>query len=312
MPDDSRDFPEWIPSDQELKELEDNDFELYVEDVYMAPGSQYHGPCEGCTCCATGTNALGDEFENEEASLDIVEVEFKLNRTGFYLNDSALSLQLGSRVIVEAEIGFDLGEVILLGERVHQKRRSCGMVGQPIRRITRRATMDDLNREIENRQDETDAVSVFKGMCKKHSLELKLSGVEYQFDRSRITFFFAAPHRIDFRSLVRDLAGVYQTRIELRQIGARDQAKKVGAVGICGREVCCIAWMDQIKRVISDYARIQGITLNPRRLSGSCGKIKCCVLFEMQSYLEARTKFQASGSTDIIRKEYGVIDSLDA
>lgn len=203
------------------------------------------------------------------------------------MNESAASLQLGSRVIVEAEVGVDLGKVILLGERVHQKRRSRGMVGKPLRKIFREATVDDLNGAISNRQVEANAISVFKEMCKKNSLELKLAGVEYQFDRSLITFFFSAVQRVDFRNLVRDLASVYQTRVDLRQIGARDQAKKVGAVSICGREVCCMTWMDQIKRVSSDQARLQGIALTPRKLLGSCGEIKCCVLFEMQNYFDA-------------------------
>jgi cell fate regulator YaaT (PSP1 superfamily) len=321
----AEDLPNGQPcagSSEKLEEIEDNDFEFYTDSVPEREAilseevrgefkAGYLVPYGSCTDCAVGVVPLGAEFENVEAELDIVEVGFRLNRVGFYVNEAKFFLQPGTCVVVEAETGIDLGKVTLVGDKVKEKRRVRGIVGQPMRKILRVASGDDLNEEMNNRQAEADAAPVFKQLCKKHSLDLKLTGVEYQFDRSRITFYFTAAHRLDFRNLVRDLASVYHTRIELRQIGARDEAKKMGAIGVCGREVCCATWMCQIRRVTSDHARVQGITLNPRRLSGSCGKIKCCVLFEMQSYLEARRKFPSLNSVIDTEKGTGRIEKVD-
>ncbi len=294
-----------------LEGLEDRDFELSVEEVEATPVSGYSGPCGSCADCATGTNPIGGELENPEASLDIVEVEFKSNRSGFYINESNGSLHMGSRIILEADRGVDLGTVISTGETVRRKRRSRGLVGQPMRKVLRTAKDVELAQLEENRNIEDKAVSVFKEKCQKHNLVMKLTAVEYQFDRSRITFFFTADTRVDFRALVRDLAGVYRTRIELRQIGARDEAKKVGAIGVCGREVCCGIWMTQIKHVTLDHARFQNLSLNPSRLAGACGRLKCCILFELNNYLDALREFPPLSSKIMTVKGEGYIEKVD-
>ncbi|MFZ1082252.1 MAG: regulatory iron-sulfur-containing complex subunit RicT [Candidatus Kryptoniota bacterium] len=311
MSDDFSDFSEWIPSGEELTELEDRDFELYIEDIETAFAGEYPGSCGGCTSCASGSNPIGGELENTETALDIVEVGFKFTRSGFYVNELGTSLLLGSHIIVEAESGIDIGKVISVGERIRQKRRSHGIIGQPMRKILRTASDEDMSEAMHNRCVEEDAVPIFKEICKKHFLQMKLAAVEYQFDRSRITFYFTADSRVDFRNLVRDLATIYHTRIELRQIGARDETTKIGGIGICGREVCCMTWMSQIKRVTVDHARFQRVTLTPRRLAGSCGRIKCCILFEMQNYLEARKKFPPENSTVVTAKGNGRIEKVD-
>jgi cell fate regulator YaaT (PSP1 superfamily) len=311
LSDNFSDFSEWIPSGEELEELEDRDFELYIEEIETAFAGEYPGSCGGCTNCASGSNPIGGELENTEASLDIVEVGFKSNRAGFFINESGASLLPDFHIIVEVESGIDVGKVISVGEKVRHKRRSHGIIGQPMRKILRIASDEDMNEAMNNRSVEEEAVSIFKEICKKHFLEMKLTAVEYQFDRSRITFYFTADNRVDFRNLVRDLAAVYHTRIELRQIGARDEAKKIGGIGLCGREICCMTWMNQIKRVTIDHARFQRVTLTPRRLAGSCGRIKCCILFEMQSYLEARKKFPPVNSTVVTAKGNGRIEKVD-
>lgn len=294
-----------------LEELEDRDFELSVEEVESTSVSEYPGPCGGCTNCASGSHPLGADLENREAALDVAEIEFKASRTGFYINEWGSPLQVGALVVLEAERGVDLGTVAAVGEAVRQKRRSWGLVGQPMRKILRTAKEEELKQLEENRHVEEKAVSIFKEKCKRRNLEMKLTAVEYQLDRTRITFYFTAESRVDFRALVRDLAAVYRTRIELRQIGARDEAKKVGGIGICGREVCCTIWMTQIRRVTLEHARYQNLSLNPTRLAGACGRLKCCILFEMQNYLDALKKFPPLNSKIVTAKGNGYIEKVD-
>lgn len=248
-------FSEWVPSAQSLEGLEDRDFELSIEETEPAYIEGHTGPCSSCTCCASGSVLVGNDFDNREAGLDLTEVKFKANRTGFYANETGIYLQPDSRVVVEGDHGIELGVVSTVGDAVHRKRRSQGIVGQPMGKILRVANDEDLKQSAELKQIEEKAVQIFKEKCAKHDLQMKLSVVEYQLDRSRLTFYFTADKRVDFRLLVRDLAGIYRTRIELRQIGARDEAKKIGDVGSCGREVCCAAWMTQLCKVNVDFAR---------------------------------------------------------
>ena len=311
MSEDFGDFSEWILSGEGLEGLEDRDYELTVEEIETTAVSEYTGPCGGCTTCAAGSQPIGADLENAEAPLDIVEVEFKTNRGGFYINESGYPLQTGSHVILEAERGVDLGRVIAAGEVVHQKRRARGLVGQPMRKALRAPKEDELKQLEENRRIEEKATSIFKEKCQKHKLEMKLTAVEYQFDRTRITFYFTADGRVDFRTLVRDLANIYRTRIELRQIGARDEARKVGGLGICGREICCATWMTQIRRVTLEHARFQNLSLNPSRLAGSCGRLKCCILFEFENYLDALKKFPPLNSKIVTAKGDGYIEKVD-
>ncbi len=294
-----------------LEELEDRDFELSVEEIEPTSVSEYAGPCSSCTNCATGSYPLGADLENREAVLDLAEVEFKANRSGFFTNESGFPLRAGVLVLLEAERGVDLGKVAAVGESVRDKRRSLGLVGQPMRKILHTAKDEELKQLDENRHVEEKAVTIFKEKCRKRNLEMKLTAVEYQFDRTRITFYFTAESRVDFRALVRDLAAVYRTRIELRQIGARDEAKKVGGVGLCGREVCCAAWMTQIRRVTLEHARYQNLSLNPTRLAGACGRLKCCILFELQNYVEALRRFPPLNSKIVTSKGNGYIEKLD-
>lgn len=294
-----------------LEGLEDKDFELLVDEVEVASVQEYTGPCGGCAECASGSQPAGASLDNLEALLDVGEVEFKANRSGFYKNETGTSVHVGSSVVVEAERGVDLGTILSIGETAREKRRSRGLVGQPMRKIVRIANEHDMQQHDENRRTEEKAAAIFVEKCAKHNLSMKLAAVEYQLDRARLTFYFTAESRVDFRALVRDLASVYRTRIELRQIGARDEAKKVGGLGICGREVCCTTWISQIKRVNLDHARVQNLSLNPSRLAGACGRLKCCILFEMQNYLDSIKHFPALNSRIVTGKGEGSVEKVD-
>jgi len=291
MPDDFADSSGWMPSSEGTEGLEDADFGTFVANSESFQVKEYTGPCGSCANCATGTDSVGGDSLDKESSLDIVEVGFKANRLGFYINEARIYLQIGSRVIVEGDHGIELGIVEMTGETVHRKRLSRGIIGQAMGKLLRLANDEDLKALAEIGGIEKNAVSIFKERCLKHNLQMKLITVEFQIDRSRLTFYFTAERRVDFRSLVRDLAGTYHTRIELRQIGARDEAKKLGGLGACGREICCVAWMRQICRVNVDCARYQNISLSPTRLAGTCGRVKCCILFENRNYIDAMEKF---------------------
>ncbi|MGC8595123.1 MAG: PSP1 domain-containing protein [Candidatus Kryptoniota bacterium] len=296
---------------ESLEGLEDRVYDFSVEDVEADTVADAEIPCGGCTPCAVGSTAVGGSLDNDEAVLDIVEVEFKANRTGFYLNESGVLISTGAYVIVEAERGIDLGRVSFTGEIVHQKRRARGLVGHPMRKIIRMASDEEIARYLENRKIEEKAVHVFKEKAVRYGLTLKLVTVEYQFDGSRITFFFSCDGRVDFRALVRDLASVYKTRIELRQIGARDEARKIGGYGTCGRELCCLRWLDQLKHVTLEHAKAQNISLNPGRLAGLCGRLKCCLLYEYPANGESQEYFPAINSKVITIKGEGVVERVD-
>jgi cell fate regulator YaaT (PSP1 superfamily) len=311
MSEDFMGYSEWVPSGESLEGLEDREYELSFEEIDATIAGGYTGPCGSCTSCATGVVPIGDDFENKEASLDIVEIEFKANRTGFFTNRNGIYMRLDSRVVVEGDHGIELGIVATVGDGVHQKRRSQGIVGHPTGRILRVANEDDLRESADLAQIEEKAELVFKEKCAIRNLHMKLSLVEFQLDRSRMTFYFTAERRVDFRGLVRDLAAVYHTRIELRQIGARDEAKKLGGVGPCGREICCATWMKRVCRVNVDFARYQNISLNPMRLGGACGRLKCCILFENQNYLEALEKFPPLNSKVTTEKGNCSVEKID-
>lgn len=296
---------------ESLEGLEDRDYGFAVEEIENLSVADIEVPCGGCTPCAVGSRAVGASLENNEAGLNIVEVGFKANRTGFYLDESGVTIDQGAHVIVEAERGIDLGQVTAIGEIVHQKRRVRGLIGHPMRKVIRLATQEEIAKHKENRDIEEKAAYVFREKAVKFGLNIKLVTVEYQFDRSRITFFFSCDGRVDFRALVRDLASVYKTRIELRQIGARDEARKIGGFGICGRELCCLSWLDQLKHVTLDHAKAQNLSLNPGRLAGLCGRLKCCLLYEYPVSAELSESFPAVNSTVVTNKGECVVEKVD-
>ena len=221
------------------------------------------------------------------------EVVFKGERRGYYINTTGLELTANMFVVVEAEKGVDLGMVGMTGEQafLKTKLRNKPCQNEPTRSVVRVAEEGELNVLKFHRDQEHTAYQVCNGKIELLKLPMKLVDVEYQFDRNRITFYFTADGRVDFRELVRELASEYRTRIELRQIGPRDEAKRLGGYGVCGRELCCSSWLGNFEPVSTDMAKLQNLTLNPFKLAGQCGRLKCCISYEVQLYEELLKKF---------------------
>jgi len=221
---------------------------------------------------------------------ELYEVEFKGSRKELFINPRGISVTVNDYVIVQADRGEDLGVVRRKGELVRRKRGK-----QQRREIIRKASPEEIERLMENRKLEEDAFRVCRAKIEEHGLKMKLIDVEYQFDRNKISFYFTAEKRVDFRELVKDLASIYRTRIELRQIGVRDEAKRVGGCGVCGRELCCAMFIREFEPISSQMARDQSLPLNPAKISGICGRLMCCLRFEEDFYKEVAKKFPEVG-----------------
>lgn len=209
----------------------------------------------------------------------VIGVRFKNVRKMYYFDPGDTHPQIGERVIVETARGVECGEVTMENREVSDEN-----IVQPLKKLIRIATKDDLSRVEENRKREKSAFDI---CCKKiaaHKLEMKLVDVEYTFDNSKILFYFTADGRVDFRELVKDLASVFRTRIELRQIGVRDESKMLGGIGICGRPFCCSTFLGGFQPVSIKMAKEQGLSLNPVKISGACGRLMCCLKYEQEAY----------------------------
>jgi len=237
-----------------------------------------------CVDCGLARLLAGPAMEMAEGEgEDHVEIQFKAQRRDFLRNPFQLDLHIGEFVIVEAEKGIDLGMVHLTGPLANFKRLAfAGRGKSPEFAVLRKATEEDLAQYRENTTRERETFDLCLQKIPAHDLPMNLVDVEYQFDRNRITFYFTAEKRVDFRGLVRDLAGVYRTRIELRQIGVRDEAKRIGGIGSCGQGLCCVSWLVNFQHISTQHARVQNLPFNPSRLSGQCGRLKCCLAFEME------------------------------
>lgn len=263
-------------------------------------------PCDSCF-----KKPFDPELAKIEHTLNLVEVEFKSSRRDFFINNSNLDLKIGDYVLVEAVRGIDLGRVNLVGEKVYYKRQFLGIVGQLMRKVIRLANGEDLEKLRKNREDEVKAYYIFKQRVKAFNLDMKLIDVEYQFDRNRLIFYFTADGRVDFRAFVRDLAKIFRTRIELWQIGVRDATRKIGGIGSCGRTLCCSTWLEKFNKVTLLHAKFQNLPLNPIKLSGQCGRLKCCLLFEMETYIEALKNFPPINYEIQTDKGIGKIEKFD-
>ncbi|HEX9749755.1 MAG TPA: regulatory iron-sulfur-containing complex subunit RicT [candidate division Zixibacteria bacterium] len=219
-------------------------------------------------------------------------VEFKGSRKEYYRDPYLLPIGNGDFVIVQVERGEDIGRILLKLEPA--KESTADIRPLPILRI---ANDDELARDAENRRRELDARSECIRMAAEHGLNMKVVDAEWQFDGNKMTFYFTAEKRVDFRRLVKDLAGVYKTRIELRQIGARDEARRVGGIGPCGFEQCCTMFLKEFEPITTQLARDQGLSLNPAKISGNCGRLLCCLRYESTYYKEAMRQFPDPGQS---------------
>ena len=226
------------------------------------------------------------------------EVSFKGTRRGYFRFD-ALNLAPGDQVIVQADRGEDLGEVTAVGNIAERKCSSSGgcATPTPTLRVLRMAGPEEIGRARHKADDERRARRETRKHVDRHGLKMKVTETEWQFDRKKLIVYFTAEKRVDFRALVRDLARAFRTRIELRQIGVRDEAALLGGVGRCGRELCCSTWLPELKPVSLQLAKDQSLSLNPAQISGCCGRLMCCLMYEHNSYVESRRRFPREGRT---------------
>jgi len=227
-----------------------------------------------------------------------VEIRFKGTRRD-YFTTRGLDINPGAHVMVEADRGEDLGEVTALGSLAERKCSSSGGCDTPTpeKRVLRLAEPAEVHRLADLRSDEERVREEARALVARHGLKMKVTEAEWQFDRKKLILYFTADRRVDFRELVRDLARAFRTRIELKQIGVRDEAALLGGVGRCGRELCCSTWLPELKPVSLQLAKDQRLSLNPAQISGCCGRLMCCLMYEHQTYVEARRRFPREGRT---------------
>jgi cell fate regulator YaaT (PSP1 superfamily) len=238
----------------------------------------------------------------------VVEVAFKGNRREYFITRDH-TLRPGEYVIVDVERGHDLGRVRSAGGVAARKCSSCDTSGEgdgtpaADRTVARRAEPEEVQRLMVLRADEERARRKAREMVELHNLKMKVTETEWQWDRNKLILYFTAERRVDFRQLVRDLARTFRTRIELKQIGVRDEAALLGGVGRCGRELCCATWLREIKPISLQLAKDQSLSLNPAQISGTCGRLMCCLTYEHDSYLAARKRFPREGK--VVRTSHG-------
>ncbi len=238
------------------------------------------------------------------------EVGFKGNRKD-YFSLSGIEVEPGDPVLVEVDRGRDLGTLLALGTVAERSCSSSGGCATPLptHRVIGRAGDQDL-RVLEGLRRDEDRVRLeSRKLVERHGLRMKVTEAEWQFDRRKLTIYFTAERRVDFRQLVRDLAHFFSTRIELRQIGVRDESALLGGVGRCGRELCCSTWLPELKAVSLQLAKDQSLSLNPSQISGCCGRLMCCLMYEHETYVQARRRFPRQGR--VLNTARGVETVLD-
>lgn len=228
--------------------------------------------------------------------IDIVEVSFKNTRKEFFVNSNGLRLRKGDIVAVEASPGHDIGIVSLTGELVYLQLKKQGISpdGQEFKKIYRKAKAADLEKWYEAIMLEHTTMIKTRQIADDLKLDMKIGDVEYQGDRTKAIFYYIADERVDFRELIKILADTFKIRIEMRQIGARQEAGRIGGIGSCGRELCCSTWITNFVSVTTNSARYQEISLNPQKLAGQCGKLKCCLNYELDCYIDAQKDFPST------------------
>jgi len=251
----------------------------------------------GCSICRKGCSSTTDKLntydwladlpDNEQAS-QMVEIQFKPPRKGYFLNSNNLQLEKGDIVAVEASPGHDIGTVTMTGRLVALQIKKANLrPGTEFKRIYRKARPVDLDKFAEAKAREHDTMIESRQIAKNLGLQMKIGDVEYQGDGNKAIFYYIADDRVDFRQLIKVLAERFRVRIEMKQIGARQEAGRIGGIGPCGRELCCATWMTRFISVSTSAARFQDISLNPQKLAGQCAKLKCCMNYEVDQYVES-------------------------
>lgn len=247
-------------------------------------------------CSSGGCNKMNsfDWFADiplsDNYNFNLVEISFKNgSRKGFYRNDQKLDVYRGDMVIIEASQGYDIGEVALTGElvKLQMKKKDVKETADTIRGILRKATESDLEKMSDLRSKEKNMLIKARVISRSLNLDMKIGDMEYQGDGKKATFYYTADNRIDFRELVKQFAGEFKVKIEMRQIGARQEAGRIGGIGSCGRELCCSTWLSDFDSVSTGAARYQQLSINTDKLSGQCGRLKCCLNYELDTYMDA-------------------------
>ncbi|WP_421763455.1 PSP1 domain-containing protein [Ekhidna sp.] len=255
------------------------------------------GESAGCQnnghCSTGGCNKLNvfDWLSNMDVPamhrFNIVEVRFKNGRKEFFRNHNKLDIVTGDPIVVDVPNGHHIGYISMQGELVRLQMSKKGVKEEEVRDIYRKATSRDMDRWQEARNREETVMYRTKEIIQDTKLEMKLTDVEFQADGTKATFFYSAEGRVDFRELIKILASEFKIRIEMRQISVRQEAGRIGGLGVCGRELCCSTWLTDFKNVSTSAARYQNLSLNPSKLSGQCGRLKCCLNYELDTYMDA-------------------------
>lgn len=263
-------------------------------------GSSPKGCKNNGTCGTDGCNQLtvfdwlsNMKPSNGEAAFDCVEVRFKNGRKEFYRNTDKLSLSMSDIVATEAQSGHDIGIVTLTGElvKIQMKKKNVDHTDKALPKIYRKASQKDIDtwQEVRNREDAMKVKA--RQIAIELKLEMKISDIEYQGDGSKASFYYTSDERVDFRQLIKEFAREFSVRIDMKQIGLRQEASRLGGIGSCGRELCCSTWLTDFRSVSTSAARYQQLSLNPQKLAGQCGKLKCCLNYELDTYLDALKDF---------------------
>ena len=270
--------------DNEINNTEDQNQELGIVTSRPTYGGDGRTAPRGKLHCYNWLEDIPGGF----ADFDIVEVQFKNTRKGFYRNSTNLPLETGDMVVVEASPGHDVGTVTMTGKLVMlQMKRANVKPDAEIKRIYRKAKPADIEKFEEAKARENDTMIQSRQIAESLKLNMKIGDVEYQGDGNKAIFYYIADERVDFRQLIKVLADTFHVRIEMKQIGARQEAGRIGGIGPCGRPLCCSSWMTSFVSVATSAARYQDISLNPQKLAGQCAKLKCCLNFEVDAYVES-------------------------
>lgn len=265
----------------------------------LPAGCKNNGTCStgGCTKMSVYDWLANMEAPADQKRFDCVEVRFKNGRKEYYRNVNDLPLTMGETVAVEGSPGHDIGNVSLTGElvRMQMRKRKIDHESHEIRKVYRKASQADIDKWRQAQEREVPTMYKAREIAKRLELKMKISDVEFQGDNGKATFFYTADGRVDFRQLIKDLARQFGVRIEMRQIGARQEAARLGGIGSCGRELCCSTWLTDFRSVNTAAARYQQLALNPQKLAGQCGKLKCCLNYELDAYLEEIKAFPDTG-----------------
>jgi len=248
-----------------------------------------------------------------QSKFNIVEIRFKNGRKHFFKNTKDLSVNVGDVVAVETSPGHDIGTISLTGElvKIQMRKKHIGFDSEEVKQIYRKASQRDIEIWQNSRNKEQEVQRNARLIISRLGLQMKLSDVEFQGDGNKATFYYTADDRVDFRELIKELASTFKIRIEMKQVGLRQEAARLGGIGSCGRELCCSTWLTDFRSVSTASARYQQLSLNPQKLAGQCGKLKCCLNYELDSYMDALKDFPNTDTWLQTEKGTGVFQKMD-